>query len=71
MGKTYMMYDVIMSDIMKEETTLPSKKVSINCSSGTTLEVPLLAAIMRQDGIGMMQICDHDDYANKSAEAIT
>lgn len=49
-----MMYDVIMSDIMKEETALPSKKVSINSGSGTPLEVPLLAAIMRQDRIGMV-----------------
>lgn len=51
---TYMMYDMIMSNVMEEETTLPSQKVSINCGSGAALKVPFFATIMRQDGIRMM-----------------
>lgn len=64
-----MMYDMIMSNVMKEKTTLPSQKVSINCSSGAALKVPFFATVMRQDGIRMMQISYHDDCAKGSAEA--
>lgn len=41
-----MMYDMIMSNIMEEKTTLPSEKVSINCRSGAALEIPFFATIM-------------------------
>lgn len=68
-SETYMMYDVIMSNVMKEKTTLPSQKVSINCSGGAPLKVPFFATVMRQDGIRMMQISYHDDYTEELAEA--
>ena len=59
--KAYMMNDMIMSNIMKEETPLPAQEVSIDSSSGPTLKVPGSAAIVRKDGIGVVEVGDHDN----------
>lgn len=55
------MNDMEMSDIMEEETALPSKNWSIDRGGRTPLEVPLLAAIVRHNRIRVMKVGNHDD----------
>ncbi len=52
---------MIMSNVVEEETTLPSKEGSINGSSGAALKIPLLSAVVRQGRIRMVEISDHDN----------
>jgi len=55
-----MVDDVIMSYVVEKETSLPAEKRPVDCSSGTTLEIPLLAPVVRHNGVGVMQVSDHD-----------
>ena len=57
-----MMDDVEVSDIVEEEAALPSQEVPVNGGSGSTLEVPFLATVVRKCGVGVVEVCDHDDY---------
>ena len=55
------MYDVPMGYTMQEETTLPSQEVPINRRTRATLEGPRIASVMRYLGIGVVQVCDHNE----------
>ena len=59
---TYMMNDMEVRDIMKEEAALPSEERPVDGGSGTTLEVPFLAPVVGESGIGVMEVGDHDNY---------
>ena len=50
-----------VSDIVEEETTLPSQEISIDGSGGSALEVPFLSAVMRHDAVGVVEVGDHDN----------
>lgn len=52
---------MVMSDIMEEETSLPSQEVPVDGCGGTALEVPFLAAIVGHIRISVMEVSDHDD----------
>jgi len=56
------MNDMEVSDIVKEEAALPSEERPVDSGSSTTLEIPLLATVVWESGIGVMKIGDHDDY---------
>lgn len=56
-----MMDDMIVSNIVKEKAALPAQEGSINGGGSSSLEVPLLATIMRHNGIGVVQVGDHND----------
>ena len=63
LGKnTYMMNDMEVRDIMEEEAALPSEERPVDGGSGTTLEVPFLATVVGESGIGVMEVGDHNDY---------
>jgi hypothetical protein len=59
-----MMDDVVVGDIVEEEATLPSQKVSVDGCSSSTLEVPFLASVVRELRVSMVEICNHDDCDN-------
>ena len=60
-----MMYHMEMRDVVEEEAALPAQKRAVNGSGGAALEVPLLPAVVRQVGRGMMEVGDHDDYGGR------
>jgi len=53
--------NVEVSDVVEEESSLPSKDRSVNGGSGTSLEVPFLSAVVGHDGVGVVQVGDHDE----------
>ena len=55
------MDDVIVRDIVEEETTLPAEEITVNSASSTTLVVPLILAVMREFGVGVVEVSDHDE----------
>ena len=55
------MDDMVVSDVVQEETSLPTEEVAINRSRRTALEVPFLATIVRKFWGGVMKISNHDD----------
>lgn len=52
---------MIVRHVVEEETALPSKNISIDSTSGTTLVGPLLASVVGKHGVGMVEIRDHDE----------
>jgi len=60
-----MMHNMVVCDIVQEETTLPAKKVPINGCRRTALKVPLSGAVVRQFGIGVLQVGDHSEKVIK------
>ena len=45
--ETHMMDNVVVCDVVEEETALPSKEVSVDGCSRATLEVPFIATVVR------------------------
>ena len=62
------MDDVIVRDVVEEETTLPAEERPVDGSSSSALEVPFFSAVMRHDGVGMVEVSDHDDWRGKETE---
>lgn len=56
-----MVNDVEMGNVVEEEATLPAQNRPINGGGSSSLEVPLLAAIVGHDGVSVVQVSDHDD----------
>jgi hypothetical protein len=54
---------MVVGNIVKEETTLPTQEVSVDCGGSSTLEVPFLSTIMRHDWVSVMKVGDHNDYS--------
>lgn len=50
-----------VSDIVEEETALPSEDIAINSGCSATLEVPFLTTVVREGWVGVVEIGDHDD----------
>lgn len=55
-------HDMEVSHIMKEKASLPAQKVPVDCSSGSTLEVPFFTAVVRECRVSVVEVSDHDDY---------
>ena len=53
--------DVEVRDVMEEEPTLPAQEVTVDGGSGTTLEVPLLIAVVGELDVSVVQVRDHDE----------
>jgi hypothetical protein len=53
--------DVVVGDIVQEETALPAQEIPVNSARCATLVAPLLVAIMGKQGVGVMQVGDHDE----------
>ena len=53
--------DVEVSDVVEEESSLPTENGSVNGSSSTTLEVPFLSAVVGHDGVGVVEVSNHDE----------
>lgn len=58
---TYVVDNMIMRYVVKKESSMPAEKRPVDCSSRTTLEIPLLAPVVRHNGVGVMQISDHNN----------
>jgi hypothetical protein len=56
-----MMGDVIVRDVVEEETTNPAQERAIDSGSSSTKESPLLVAVMRYGRIGVLEVREHDD----------
>jgi hypothetical protein len=54
-------YNVVVSNIVEKEPSLPSEEVAVDCTSGTALEIPLSLAVVRELRVGVMQIRDHNE----------
>lgn len=50
-----------MRNIMQEEPPLPPQKRSVDRRCCTSLEIPRLGAVMREEAIGVMEVGDHDE----------
>ena len=60
LGEEVMDY-MVMRNIVQEEAALPAQERSVNSCSCATLIVPLFHAVMRQIGIGVVQVSNHDE----------
>ena len=60
-----MMHHMEMRDVVEEEAALPAQKRAVDGGGGAALEVPLLPAVVRQVGRGMMEVGNHDDYGRR------
>lgn len=60
-----MVNHVVMSHIVQEKASLPSQEITINSASSPSLIGPLSFAEMRQLGIGVMKIRNHNKLAGK------
>ena len=54
------MDDMIMRNIVEEESSLPPKEITIDSSSCTALESPLVLPVVGHFGVGVVQVSDHD-----------
>jgi hypothetical protein len=59
---------MVVCDVVEEEASLPAKEGAVDGSSGTTLEVPLLTAVVGQHGVGVMEVGDHDNCVKDQHE---
>jgi hypothetical protein len=57
----YVVDNVVVGDIVEEEASLPAKERTIDGTSSTTLEVPLLTAIVGHGSVSVMEVGNHDD----------
>ena len=55
------MHDVIVRNVMEEETAHPPEEVTIDGGGGTTLVVPLALAVVREHRVGVVKVGDHDE----------
>jgi len=55
------MCDVIVRDVVQEESSLPSNEWTIDSRSSTTQESPSVVAEMRHRWIGVVKVGEHDD----------
>lgn len=56
------MNDMEVGDVVKEEAALPSEERPVDSGGSTALEIPLLATVVGENGVGVMEISNHDDY---------
>lgn len=54
---TYM----VMRNVVEEVAADPAEEGSVDGGECTSKESPLPTAIMRDSGIGMVQVCEHND----------
>ena len=59
------MHHMEMRDVVQEEAALPAQKRAVDGGGGAALEVPLLPAVVRQVGRGVVEVGDHDDYGGR------
>lgn len=52
---------MIVRDVVEEETPSPAEEGSIYSGYRSTEERPLLASVVRNARVGMVEICQHDD----------
>ena len=62
---TYVVDDMEVGNIVQEEASLPAEERPIAGRSCAALEVPFLAAVMRHDRVGVVEVSDHNDWKNK------
>lgn len=55
------MDDVEVGDTVEEEVTHPAEEVTVEGRSGTTRVGPLLAAVVGQLGVGVVEVGDHNE----------
>lgn len=55
------MDDVVVGNVVKEEATHPTEEVAVHSRRRPALEVPLRLAVVRQLGVRVVQIRDHDE----------
>ena len=63
-----MVDNVIVSDIVEEETALPSEERPVNSGCGAALEIPFFSTIMGKLWVCMLQVGDHDNFGLSSVK---
>lgn len=53
--------DVEVSDTVEEEVSLPAEEVPVDGRSGTAGVAPGITAVVGDDGVGVVQVGDHDE----------
>lgn len=53
--------DVIMRDVVEEEAAGPAEERPVDGADSATEEAPLLVAEVRNGGVGVVQVGEHDD----------
>ncbi len=56
-----MVNDVEVCYIVKEKASVPSQEISINGGSSASRIIPFVRAIMGQNRVGVVKICNHDN----------
>ena len=54
--------DVIVCDVVEEETTLPSEERTVDGARCATLEAPFTLAVMRKALVGVMKLTDKEEF---------
>lgn len=52
---------MVVSNIVQEEASLPTKERPVYRRSSATLVVPFLAAVVREVSVRVVQVGDHDE----------
>ena len=52
---------MVVGNVVKEEATHPTEEVAVHSRRRPALEVPLRLAVVRQLGVRVVQIRDHDE----------
>jgi hypothetical protein len=52
---------MVVRDVMEKETSLPAQKRPVYRGCGAALEVPLLATVMGECRVSVVQVGNHDD----------
>jgi len=60
-GREEMVSNMVVRDVVKEETTGPAQKWPVNSGGSATEEGPLLVAVVSDGWVGVVEIGKHDD----------
>jgi len=60
-GREEMVSNMVMRDVVKEETTSPTQKWPVNSGCSATEEGPLLVAVVSDGWVGVVEVGKHDN----------
>jgi len=60
-GRKEVVSDVVVRDVVKEETTCPSQKWPVDSRDSATKKRPLLVSVVSNGGVRVVEVSQHDD----------
>jgi hypothetical protein len=58
-------HDVVVGDVVQEEAALPAEEVAVDGARGAALEGPLALAEVRERGVRVVEVGDHDELRDR------